>query len=203
MRIIAGRFHGQSLKSPAGEKSRPTLSRIREALFNILAPRIAEARFLDLYAGAGGIGLEAMSRGAAKTVFVEQDRGIGRVLADNLRKLDPQGIAGRALAGEAVAMAESLAKAGEQFDIIFLDPPYRKNIAADWEGRGALARLLAPGGIVVFQHDRRDVLPESWAGLTQTRQKKYGETVLSFYQLMTAVNTNQRVHHGDAEDTEV
>ncbi|MEW6516096.1 MAG: 16S rRNA (guanine(966)-N(2))-methyltransferase RsmD [candidate division FCPU426 bacterium] len=182
MRIIAGDFHGRRLKSPAGNRTRPTLSRVREALFNILAPHLLSARFLDLYAGAGTIGLEALSRGCSRAVFVEGDAHICRVLRDNVERLDPKGERAEVIQGDAVAVARRLGQRSERFHIIFLDPPYHRSETERWTMEKSLAGLLAPNGIAVLQHDRKWAAPEAWAGCRKYRSRDYGSTTLSFFQ---------------------
>ncbi len=156
MRIIAGEFRSRVLRAPAGMHTRPTSDRLRETLFNVLQPRIEGARFLDLYAGSGANGLEALSRGAAQTVLVEQAAPALAALRANVEAL---GARGAEVAG--VPVARWLARAGSAvpvpFDIIFLDPPYAEagEYAATLGTLGAhAASLLAPGGIVIAEHAR-------------------------------------------------
>jgi 16S rRNA (guanine(966)-N(2))-methyltransferase RsmD len=182
MHIIAGCFHGQILKSPSGYHTRPTLSRIRESLFNILAPRIRAARFLDLYAGAGSIGLEALSRGSRFVFFVESDRSVGRVLSENVAKFDPQGTATLVLLAKVLETIGTLGRQDEKFDIIFLDPPYDQGEVETLAGNVRLDRLLAEDGVVVLQHGRKENPPGQWAGCRQVRRRIYGETALTFYE---------------------
>jgi 16S rRNA (guanine966-N2)-methyltransferase len=182
MRILAGEFYGRRLKSPAGSHTRPTLGRVREALFNILAPRMFSARFLDLYAGVGTIGLEALSRGCSRVVFVEGDTHIGRVLRANVEHLDPAGERTEVIAGEAVAVVRRLSQRPERFQVVFLDPPYRASETERWTREAHLAELLAPNGVAVLQHDRKWLAPEQWAGCRKFRDRDYGTTTLSFYE---------------------
>lgn len=182
MRILAGEFYGRRLKSPAGSHTRPTLSRVREALFNILAPRMFSARFLDLYAGVGTIGLEALSRGCSRVVFVEGEARISRVLRANVEHLDPEGKRTEIVAGDAVTVARRLLQRPECFHIVFLDPPYRISETERWTREAALAGLLAPNGVAVLQHDRKWRAPEQWGGCRKFRDRDYGSTTLSFYE---------------------
>lgn len=182
MQIIAGRFRGRRLKSPPGRESRPTLSRIRQALFNILMSRIPGTGFLDLYAGAGSIGLEAFSRGSMRVVLVESDRTIAAALRENAETLDPEGRSLELIQADAHAAARRLLDRRESFDLIFLDPPYHGEQIRDWDRAGVLDRLLADGGCVVYQHGRREALPEEWAGLRKSDERHYGKTTLSFFE---------------------
>jgi len=181
MRILAGHHRGRRLKSPRGTAIRPTLSRIRQALFNILAPRVAGARFLDLYAGTGSIGLEALSRGSREVTLVETDRAAVRVLRENLERLDPEGGRGRLLVLSVHEALGRLHSAGQVFDLIFLDPPYARERESPGREDSRLADLLAPGGLVIWQHGKREQPPDAWSGLEKKRSRTYGETTLSFY----------------------
>jgi 16S rRNA (guanine(966)-N(2))-methyltransferase RsmD len=174
MRIIAGSLKGRRLKAPAWDGLRPTSDKLRETLFNILAPRIAGARVLDGYAGTGAIGIEAISRGAAQVTFVERDRRAQALIADNLVHC---GIADgyaiiRASADRAFA---DLAGAASVFDIIVLDPPYDEPAAF------TVASLVAPDGVLVLEHASRSQAPDAIGPLARTRDVVSGDSALSFY----------------------
>lgn len=161
--------------------TRPTSDRLRETLFNVLAPRIAGARFLDLYAGSGAVGIEAISRGAAGAVFVERAQPALKALRGNLARL---GIAAGAevQATKAAAWlrrwAEESARA--RFEVIFLDPPY--DLSAEYETVLGLAeKALAPGGVVIAEHRRKDRLEERYGRLRRQRLLEQGDAALSFY----------------------
>ncbi len=181
MQIIAGRYKGLTLATPAGLHTRPTLSRIRESLFNILGYPLSGS-FLELYAGAGSVGLEAYSRGCDAVVMVENHRHALNCLKSNINKLKaPQGTI-QVMDMDALAFARQ--QAGRQrFDYIFLDPPYEQAVFDQWVPAGLLDGLLASGGQVVVQHNRNINLAPTWSGLDRQRQRPYGVTVLSFYQL--------------------
>jgi len=179
VRVIAGTLRGRSLKAPTWDGLRPTSDRLRETLFNVLAPRIAAARVLDLYAGTGAVGIEALSRGAAHVTFVESDRRAQALIEENLARCR---IAGgyaiiRASASRAV---ETLRRSPsfEPFDIILLDPPYDQPAAQALTGIDALA---ASDGLVVFEHARRAPVPESVGPLALTRDLVSGDSALAFY----------------------
>jgi len=185
MRVIAGTYRSRILKSLKGLALRPTSDRLRETLFNVLAPNISGARFADLFAGTGAIGIEALSRGAAEVVFIENHAPAAALIRKNL---DSLGI----LAGFTVLPVDVLrgldtlaskAKGAESgFDFIFLDPPYAA--AADYERvlkfLGS-ADLLAPGGMVIAEHRRKFALPEKAKALLRFRVLKQGDAALSFY----------------------
>lgn len=172
MRIIAGSLRGRRLKSPSWDGLRPTSDKLRETLFNVLAPRIAGARVLDGYAGTGAVGIEALSRGAAGVTFVDRDRRALRLIEENVTHVLPEGIA----SGCAIIRA-SFDRLGP-FDIILLDPPY--DVPPD-DALAAAAPLLAAGGVLVVEHARRRAAPASAAGLARTREIVAGDSALAFY----------------------
>src|SRR5437867_231202 len=143
MRVIGGTDRGRRLAAPRGFSTRPTAGRVREALFDILGPAVAGMRVLDLFAGTGAIGIEALSRGAARAVFVERGRDALRALRANLAALHLSRDRARVVAGDAVATLPALGRSELPFDLVFLDPPYATTVARVLE---ALARgpLLKP-----------------------------------------------------------
>jgi 16S rRNA (guanine(966)-N(2))-methyltransferase RsmD len=172
MRVIAGEFRSRKLRAVPGMCVRPTPDRLREALFSVLAPRIAGALFVDAYAGTGAVGIEALSRGAAKCVFLEQSRTAIRILEENLAVL---GISRRAvvIAGKAVRDLTRY-----QADIVFLDPPYDQ--AREYEE--CLAALgAAPPPLVIVQHASREELKQHYGKLGRYRVLRQGDNSLSFY----------------------
>jgi len=175
VRVIAGTFKGRRLKAPAWEGLRPTSDKLRETLFNILAPRVPGARVLDGYAGTGAVGIEALSRGAASVLFVEQDRRAVALIRANLAACGvEQGYTIES--GEIVAVLRRL-PAGAGVDLILLDPPY--DIDNTRELLEAAAGCLAPGGLVVLERaTRRD--PEVPVSLTRVRDVKSGDSTLTF-----------------------
>jgi len=172
VRILAGRWKGRRLDVPRG--ARPTSGRAREALFDILQDSVVGIRVLDLFAGSGAIGLEALSRGAAEAVFVESDL---RALDANLARLAPRDGEARVLAKDARQAASDLARAGELFQLIFADPPYAL-------GNSALPRsigdLVGPGGRLVLQADS-DVPPPEIRGLERVSRRAYARNVFWFF----------------------
>ena len=185
MRVIAGTYRSRILKSLKGLALRPTSDRLRETLFNVLAPNIAGSHFIDLFAGTGAIGIEALSRGAAEVVFIENHAPAATLIRRNLESLGITSgltvLAVDALRGLAMLAARKNSGA-PAFDHIFMDPPYAA--AADYsrvlEFLGA-ADLLAPGGRVIAEHRRNFDLPEEPGTLRRFRVLKQGDAALSFY----------------------
>jgi 16S rRNA (guanine(966)-N(2))-methyltransferase RsmD len=180
MRVIGGEFRSRVLKTLPGLDTRPTPDRLRETLFNILAPRIGGCVFVDLYAGTGAVGIEALSRGASKAVLVEVSRaGVG-VIRANLQSL---GIEGRAdvRQGKAAAALESV-RGTLGASIVFLDPPYEaaREYDAVLSKLGDLPGTEAPA-LVIAQHDTRMKLAERYGGIARTRVVKQGSNCLTFW----------------------
>lgn len=173
MRVIAGRYKGRRLKAPTWEGLRPTSDKLRETLFNILAPRIEGARFLDGFAGTGAVGIEALSRGAAQVTFVERDRRATRLIDENVRTCDET--ADYTIeTGDVMTLLRTHAAA---FDVIWLDPPYTGDSA---EVLNAAAGALAPGGFVVLERATRRE-PDVPDALTRVRDVKSGDSTLTFF----------------------
>jgi 16S rRNA (guanine(966)-N(2))-methyltransferase RsmD len=188
MRIIAGTFRSRALEAPAGLATRPTSDRLRETLFNVLAPRIEGAVFLDLYAGSGAVGIEAVSRGAAQVTFVEWAPAALKVLRANLARLGlTEGF--RIHAGSVGSLLrKSHAGAAVGFDVVFLDPPYdaaEEYAAALGLLGGASAGLLAAGAVVIAEHRRKERLEVQYDRLKRTRLLEQGDAALSFYSAET------------------
>ena len=181
MRIIAGRLKGRRIASPSWEGLRPTSDRLRETLFNVLAPRITGARVLDPFAGTGALGFEALSRGAAHVVFVDADR---RATAAIARTAASWGLEADYTihVGDAVEWLRRLAH-GPRFDLILFDPPYSLPQLRD--ALDAAAGCLSGGGLVVLERaTRRDV--EAPASLARVRDLRSGDSTLTFYTLARA-----------------
>jgi 16S rRNA (guanine966-N2)-methyltransferase len=175
VRILAGRWRGRTLEVPPD--SRPTSSRAREALFDILGRRIEGARVLDLYAGSGAVGLEALSRGARLAVFVEPNAG---ALERNLARLSVEGSEARILGRRAEEALGLLESGGERFDLAFSDPPYDGEAASWWDEQ--IAALLFPGALFILQRDADDGAPDLPA-LAPHGSRAYGRNVFHFYAL--------------------
>jgi 16S rRNA (guanine(966)-N(2))-methyltransferase RsmD len=176
MRVIGGEYRSRALKSVPGLDVRPTPDRLREALFNVLAPRIKGAVFADLYAGTGSVGIEALSRGASRAVFVEESRAAVRVIHENLKSLGAEGRSEVRNARVRTALPQVRA------DVVFLDPPYEleREYAAALELLGGDAPAFV-ARLVIAQHSSRLKLAESYGELQRIRELKQGDNVLSFY----------------------
>lgn len=180
MRVIAGRAKGRRLKTPPGPGVRPMTDRMREAVFSSLAAEIPGARVLDLYAGTGSLGLEALSRGAAGAVFVERDRSVLEILRSNI---DRVGLGGRASGAEAGRFLAG-ASARDSYDLVFLDPPYRTPDDRVGEELAAAGRLLSPGGAAVV-HRRAGGEALRAEGLTLEDDRNYGSARVLRYRRRT------------------
>ena len=179
MRIIGGSLGGRRLRAPRGDATRPTADRVRESLFNILGPPPAETRVLDLCAGAGSLGLEALSRGAAYALFVDDSRAAVRCLRDNIAALQVESTS----AVQFGDVRRVVGRLGDEnrFHWVFADPPYRTNLAAEILALLAISPAMADDVIVAIEHDRRNE-PAPLAGcLVRTDRRRYGDTVISFY----------------------
>jgi 16S rRNA (guanine966-N2)-methyltransferase len=177
VRIVGGSLGGRVLRAPHGAATRPTSEKVREALFNIL-PAI-DGAVLDLFAGSGAVGIEALSRGAAHATFVDSGKPALAALRANLAALD---LTARATihTGDAVAFAARPPPAPWQ--LVFVDPPYASDLAV--RAVTAIPRAsLADGAVVVIEHDRRHLPPEEMGAVTRTDERRYGDTLLSFYEL--------------------
>jgi 16S rRNA (guanine966-N2)-methyltransferase len=179
MRVIAGALGGRRLSAPRGTETRPTTDRVREALFGILGD-ITGRVVLDLYAGTGALGIEALSRGAERAVFVEKARSAHRLLTQNIHALDLTARC-RVLAGSVRGSRASLAKLGP-YDLVLADPPYadaHDALAFVAELAAPGSRIIAPGATIVLEHAARDRIEHPELTLESTR--RYGDSALSFY----------------------
>lgn len=179
MRIIGGEARGRVIRLPAGSRIRPTADRVKESLFNILHP-VAGSSFLDLFAGSGNVGLEALSRGARFATFVEKDVRLARSIQANIVQL---GFEARTevIAADAETGLGRLVQRGNRFDLIFSDPPYDQGLVLAMSAWPDLIKALAGNGIIVLQHSVREKPEESLAqSWILADQRRYGDTVLTF-----------------------
>ncbi|HYV25242.1 MAG TPA: 16S rRNA (guanine(966)-N(2))-methyltransferase RsmD [Pyrinomonadaceae bacterium] len=183
MRVIAGKYRGRKLKSPPSIQTRPTSDRLRETLFNILAPRIEGTSFLDMCAGTGAVGVEALSRGAARVTFVDRSREMSALIAANVESLEVTEATEVATAEALEFLRRHIKHQAESFDIIFFDPPY----AEDYEAvlgfiAGHAPKLLRADGIVIVEHHKKKLLSDE-PPLKRYRELKQGDSVLSFFRV--------------------
>ena len=181
MRIIAGRYRSRQIVAPAGDATRPTSDRLRETLFNVLAPRITDSVLLDLFSGSGAIGIEALSRGARKVYAIDRDQKAARAVEKNIATLEI-GNELVFLRTDVTGGLRALAEGNVQFDIAVLDPPYREHGIYEQSFRliGDL-QLAAPGAILVAEHEKHFDPGDQLAAFTRYRTLKQGDAVLSFY----------------------
>ncbi|HTP68746.1 MAG TPA: 16S rRNA (guanine(966)-N(2))-methyltransferase RsmD [Dongiaceae bacterium] len=187
MRIIAGKFRSRQLRSPKGMELRPTSDRLRETLFNVLADRVPGSRFVDLFAGTGAVGIEALSRGGSEIIFIERHAPAAALIRKNLDSLEVQSGA-RVLSVDALHGLELLEKELEQGPqmptIVFLDPPYGNTEDYDRVlSFLGFAVMLDEQSLVVAEHRKNFDLPETIGNLSRVRVLKQGDACLSFYRI--------------------
>jgi 16S rRNA (guanine966-N2)-methyltransferase len=175
MRVIAGEWRGRPLKAPPGAATRPTSDRVREALFSILAAKVPGARVLDLFAGSGALGIEALSRGAAEATFVDDAGAAIRAVEANLKTVCTAAEVRRT---DALRFLGAARDRGAQYDLVFLDPPYRQAERLAPALSEALPAVLAPGAVAVAESDRRAPLDLT---LPLHDERRYGDTLIRFY----------------------
>lgn len=176
MRITGGSARGRLISGPPGLEARPTASKIRQAFFNILRDKIIGARFLDLCAGTGLIGLEALSRGAKNVIFVEESRKLARAIELNIERL---GYEAEIICGDTRRVLPTLEP--EAFDVVFADPPYRSKLASSILRSTGRNKLLAVDGVLVIEHAANMLLSEECEGLVRCDHRQYGQSALTFY----------------------
>jgi 16S rRNA (guanine966-N2)-methyltransferase len=177
MRVVAGRYGGRRLTAPKGTTTRPTSDRVREAVFAMLGEVVA-ARVLDLFAGTGALGIEALSRGAARVVFVERDRAALEALKANLSALGLGGGQAQIRREPAEDALKRARKRKETYDLVLIDPPYGRALELGPRLSAALPALLAPGARVIVESDRRAPLELE---LALEKERRYGDTVIAIH----------------------
>jgi 16S rRNA (guanine966-N2)-methyltransferase len=179
MRIISGNFKGKRLKAPKGQTLRPTSDRVKESIFNILGREINGKTVLDLFAGTGNLGIEALSRGAARVVFVEKGRQAIRVIEQNLSQCGmwPRSEIIQKDVHRAIGV---LGRRGDCFDLVLMDPPYERGLVERTLKKLQAHTIYHEGSVVVIEHDRREPLPDLREAWTLTLQRRIGDTLLSF-----------------------
>ncbi len=180
MRIVAGTLKGRRLVAPKGRGVRPTLEMVREAVFDVLGPRVEGARVLDLFAGSGAMGIEALSRGAEHVTWCDADARAIDALRENIDKMGV-GRQGLVLQMTAKAALAYLTRKGRSFDLVFLDPPYEGGFYEVVLLDLSMSPVVVDGGIVCVEHPKRIDLPPVFGALVQDRRRRYGETCVSYF----------------------
>ena len=184
MRVIAGKYRGRTLKSPPSLATRPTSDRLRETLFNIIAPRLEGARFLDLCAGSGAVGIEASSRGAVHVTLVDNSRRLGHLVQANLDLCRIGKDEAEVVITDAVEfLRRRLKRKGDPWTVVFFDPPYAEDYLGVLKLFGGVAsELLDKDGSLIVEHHHKSALPEAVGSLRRHRFLKQGESALTFYE---------------------
>lgn len=180
MRIVAGKLKNRKIYSREGRDTRPTLERIKEAIFSILGKQIDGAKFLDLYSGTGNIAIEALSRGAKRAVMIEKDKDALRVIIENINNLDLAESC-RAYKNDIFRAIEILGRKNEKFDIIFLDPPYKENISTKTIEKIFEYKILDENGIIISEHGVYEKMPEKIEKFVKYDERDYNKKIVSFY----------------------
>lgn len=198
MRVIAGKYKGRTLRMPKGVLIRPTQDRVREAIFNIIQKSVSGSTILDLYAGSGAFGIEALSRGARLAVFVDIDRKCARTIKENLSFIENSEKSYELIRKETIDAISAFGNDSRKFDIIFMDPPYykkgfvdRKKAAKKGKQTGSPAKnslikieacdIVSRYGFVIVEHFAKDGIPDNIGRLSLFKKSKYGDTAVSFY----------------------
>jgi RNA methyltransferase, rsmD family len=180
MRVTAGTLKNRKIKSREGRETRPTLERIKEAIFSIIGDKVVDAKFLDLYSGTGNIAIEALSRGAKRAVMIEQDKEALRIIIDNIDTLGLTNVS-RAYKNDVSRAIEILGRKNEKFDIIFLDPPYKENISISTIEKVSENNILAEGGIIISEHSIYEKMPEKIGNFVKYDERNYNKKIVTFY----------------------
>lgn len=180
MRIVGGEYRSRLIAMPKGVEMRPTQDKVRQAVFNVLGD-ISGRKALDLFAGSGAFGIEALSRGARYATFVDNNLRCAETIKDNLESLNIKGSKYDIIRTNAISVLSRLAKEEEKYDLIFLDPPYYKGLAKKCLINIDSCDILSPIGIIVAEHFRKDGLPQDLKAIVLDKQKKYGDTLITVF----------------------
>ena len=184
MRIVGGQYRSRLIEMPKGAEIRPTQDRVREAIFNILAD-VNGARVLDLFAGSGAYGIEALSRGAGHATFVENNSRCLSTIESNIASLNIPESKYAVLRSSAYMVLSRLEKDGEQFDLIFIDPPYHKDMARKCLIYIDYYDILSQTGLIVVEHFKADSLEAEFTNIILDKERKYGDTIITIYRKRT------------------
>ncbi len=183
MRITSGILKNKRIKSREGQETRPTLERIKEAIFSIISDKIEGSRFLDLYAGTGNMSLEALSRGARRAILIEKEQEAIRVIIDNINdcKMEDKS---RAYKNDVLRAIEILSRKNEKFDIIFLDPPYKENLSIKTIKHISDYNIIESEGIIISEHSVYEKMPNEIGKLIKYDERNYNKKIITFYKLI-------------------
>ncbi|NLK62595.1 MAG: 16S rRNA (guanine(966)-N(2))-methyltransferase RsmD [Fusobacteria bacterium] len=180
MKITSGIVKNRKIKSQNSVKVRPTLSRVKESLFDIMNPYIENSVFLDLYSGTGSIALEALSRGAKRAIMIEQNVDAIKIIIENVNNMGFEDVC-RAYKNDVLRAIEILSNKKEMFDIIFLDPPYNEDLCLKTVDKVCKFGLLKDTGLIIVEHHKHEKLPEEIGNVKRVDERKYSNKTLSFY----------------------
>ena len=180
MRIVAGTLKNRRIKSREGRETRPTLERIKEAIFSIIGEKVVDAKFLDLYSGTGNVSFEALSRGSKRAIMIEEDKEALRVIIENVNYLGVEEKC-RAYKNDVFRAIEILSRKNETFDIIFLDPPYKENISTTTIEKISEENLLERDGIIISEHSTYEKMADKIGNFVKYNERDYNKKVVSFY----------------------
>jgi len=181
MRVVGGSAKGHRIHSPRGRMARPTADRVKKTIFDILGSRVTGTRVLDLFAGSGALGIEALSRGASRAVFVESDPGAVRAIRDNIEHCRV-GLGAEIFKGRADAAVRSMGRSGESFDLIFVDPPYDLGMAGAALNLLSEGRVLEEGACIVVEWSSDEKFDHPEARLKKVNERVFGRTIITFFQ---------------------
>jgi 16S rRNA (guanine966-N2)-methyltransferase len=180
MRIIGGEFRSRLISMPKGVDIRPTQDKVRGAIFNILGD-ITGRRVLELFGGSGALGIEALSRGACHATFVDNNSRCVNTITANLKSLGIEGSRCRVIRADALKIFAALEASDEEFDIIFMDPPYYQDLAKKCLINADSYDILSPIGLVIVEHFKKDIIPADLKALAFDRDRRYGDTVITIF----------------------
>jgi 16S rRNA (guanine966-N2)-methyltransferase len=181
MRIISGRLKGRPLSAPKGRSLRPTADQVKETLFNMIGSHVQQATVLDLFAGTGNVGIEALSRGAALAVFVEKNSRHAQILSRNIAACDIEAES-TVYRGDANKILTTLHKKQMRFDLVFLDPPYDRNLVKPALDHLHMTNAVQSGAHIVVEHSLDEPLPDDLDCFRMEDQRKYGKSLVSFFE---------------------
>ena len=180
MRIISGSARGLKLKPPTNMDVRPTTDRVKESLFNIINFQLRDSNILDLFSGTGSLGIECLSRGAKKCIFVDNSRDSVEIIKHNLKISKFESVS-EVLTSGAVAAVNKISTGREKFDIIFMDPPYLKDFVTPTLEKISESNILQEDGMIIIEHDYKDEITDRVGNIVKYREKKYGKIMISFF----------------------